>query len=175
MIVVRRTSLACGRTSDVRTRSRTVLHDVLQHARQGRCTAFLDDALLLKLRLFKNLAVAVKNLNDGDRLNVYALVCKRPVSTRQFQRRHALRESAERRREILIVAFTVKYKSRYAHFLCIVNRLFYADLLCNLDRRHVERIARHRAQCHLAAVIAAVILRRPAADLDWAVVNDGIG
>ena len=106
---------------------------------------------------------------------MYALVRKRPVSARQFQRRHALRESAERRGEVLVVALAVKHKSRYAHFLRIVNRLVDAELLRDFYRRHVERVACHSAQRHRAAEIAAVILRRPAADLNRTVVNDGIG
>ena len=105
---------------------------------------------------------------------MYALVCKCSVSARQFQRRHALRESAERRGEVLVVALAVEHEGCYAHLLRIVNRLVDAELLRDFYRRHVERVACHSAQRHRAAEIAAVILRRPAADLDRTVVDDGV-
>ena len=66
------------------------------------------------------------------------LVRKCSVRTGQLQRRQAACQAAQRRRKSAIVCRTVQHKGRDSHFLRVINSLVHADLLRNLDRRHVQ-------------------------------------
>ena len=84
MIVTRRTGLASSRTADIGPRTGTLLDNALEHIRKLYGTAFADDAALFGFRLLKHLAIAVKHLDDHNRIDMNALIGKRAVCTREL-------------------------------------------------------------------------------------------
>ena len=156
------TGFTCCRTADSHAACSAADKNILQHISSQVSGFGIDDTLRFRLSFVQNLALAVNNFEQSNRLAIHTVACQNAVGCSHFQRINALAETAECHSKVCIAVSTGINQSSNTHFFGIADNFAYANLLGQLNGRHVNRTYQSSTQAYLTMPCSVGVLRFPA-------------